>query len=141
MWFQFSRKVYIISDLRNCWPLSLTSTVCKVLGSIIRESVNYSAWFLPKQLCVSQLLISNIVLMKSKLRKPLIKLLMRDFRKSWKHMELWANFWIGYTPHDQGQKIESCRKSTCIHSLLYITRLCFGTCFFFLIIIHQWLIP
>ena len=58
-----------ISDPGNYLPISLTSIVCKVLESIIRESIiehmtcnnlisNTQHGFLPKMSCVSQLLIS-----------------------------------------------------------------------------------
>ena len=57
------------SDPGNYRPISLTSTVCKVLESIIRESIiehmtsnnlisNTQHGFLPKRSCVTQLLTS-----------------------------------------------------------------------------------
>ena len=58
-----------ISDPGNYQPISLTSTLCKVLESIIRESIvehmtsnnlisNTQHGFLPKRSCVTQLLTS-----------------------------------------------------------------------------------
>ena len=109
------KRVNVIQFLRKVKSLTLviSSTVRKVLESIIRESIiehNYDLilkvqhGFLPKRSCVSQLLTSmeyrTDEMQKGNpvdVRKPTINFFIRDFWISWKHMELWANFWIGFT--------------------------------------------
>ena len=91
-----------ISDPGNYRPISLTSAVCKVLESIIRESIiehmtcnsllsNAQHGLLPKRSCVSQFLTSieywtdemqkgnPVDIIYVDLRNPLITFLMKDF--------------------------------------------------------------